>query len=364
MPLSIHKRGKIWHVRGRVEYRGRPITGYYRKSTESSEEAGAWEWCREEEKRVLSIRLLGENPQRIIATFADAVLKYPAKPKEAGYLLPITNALGAIPISRISPKLIRDLAPKLYPNAGTETWTRQVVTPARAVMNHYYDSDDGTAFRVRGYSKAESIAQDIRRGSSGRKNYPPGSWEWVLLFRQHAPPRLAALALLMFVTGSRISQAIDMHPHIHLDRDQEKVKIPGAKGHDDRWLPIQREVFAELAALPPKHPRTWARKDENLRLFGYADRGGPRKAWERACRDAGIEMLPFHSAGRHGYGQEMNVREGVDEKAAAEFGGWSDFALMRRTYTHAEDTAEKIGRAFQSGLSKAEQATGLRLKRS
>jgi hypothetical protein len=42
----------------------------------------------------------------------------------------------------------------------------------------------------------------------------------------------------------------------------------------------------------------------------------------------------------------MNVRQGVDEKAAAEFGGWSDFALMRRTYTHAEDTSEKISRAF------------------
>jgi hypothetical protein len=46
----------------------------------------------------------------------------------------------------------------------------------------------------------------------------------------------------------------------------------------------------------------------------------------------------------------MTAREGDDEKAPAEFGGWPVFALMRRTYTHAEDAAEKIGRAFQRGL--------------
>jgi hypothetical protein len=82
----------------------------------------------------------------------------------------------------------------------------------------------------------------------------------------------------MFVTGARNSQTIAMHPHVHLNRDQETVKIPGAKGHDDRGLPISREVFAERAALPLKYPRTWAREDKNLRLVGHADRGGPRKA--------------------------------------------------------------------------------------
>ncbi len=46
-----------------------------------------------------------------------------------------------------------------------------------------------------------------------------------------------------------------------------------------------------------------------------------------------------------------------------EFGGWSDVNLMRNTYTHAEDTSEKIARALYAGLSKAEHETGLRLKK-
>jgi integrase len=158
-------------------------------------------------------------------------------------------------------------------------------------------------------------------------------------------------------------QTIAVHPLHNIDREKGLIRIPGAKGHEDRWLRVPDEVFVELAELPMRYPRGWPRDAANLRLFGYADRGGPRKAWASACKAASIDLLPFHSAGRHGFGQEMNVRQGVDEKAAAEFGGWSDFALMRRTYTHAEETSEKISQAFYRGLSKAEQSTGLRLKK-
>lgn len=56
--------------------------------------------------------------------------------------------------------------------------------------------------------------------------------------------------------------------------------------------------------------------DENKRLFGYGDRSSPRKAWDAAIEAAGIEHLSFLNAGRHGFGQEMNVRTPIDEKAA------------------------------------------------
>ncbi len=59
----------------------------------------------------------------------------------------------------------------------------------------------------------------------------------------------------------------------------------------------------------------------------------------------------------------MNVRQGIDEKAAGEFGGWSDTILMRRTYTHAEQTADKIHEAQRRGLRVAERKTKLKLAR-
>lgn len=363
MPLEPYSRGAVWWARGRVEYNGAPITEYYRCSTGASEEQGARDWCQREEQRVIRIHLLGEDPEEKLITFADAVLQYDAKPKEAAYLVPITRKLGSMPIRDISPKLVRELGRELYPDCSTDTWTRQVVSPVRAVINNINDSESGIAFRVRGYTPKEKVAQDKKRKSTGRKKYPPGSWEWLLRFYNHAPPKIGALALLMFTTGARISQAIEMHPHTHIDKENGLVCIPGAKGHDDRWLKLPEKVMDVLTALPLLYPRGYARKPEHLRLFGYAGRGGPIKLWNKACKAAGIEQISFHPAGRHGFGQEMNVRQRVDEKAAGAFGGWSDLNLMRNTYTHAEDAQGKVNQAMLRGLHTAETNTGLKLRK-
>jgi integrase len=289
---------------------------------------------------------------------------YAADPKTAGYLIPITAKLGNAFVKDITPKVVRDLGPELYPASSTDTWVRQVVSPARAVINNAHDLGKCPPIRVKGYDREERVAQDKKRGKRSRVQKTPGSWEWLLRFRQHADRRVAALALTMFVTGARISQAIAMHPKDHCDLQNGRICIPGAKGHDDRWLDIPVELVVELANLPPLYPRGAERKRKNLRLFGYADRSSPRKAWAAACKAAGIPVIPFHAAGRHGFGQEMNVRQQIDEKAAGDFGGWADTGLMKRTYTHAENTSGKVHEAFYAGLRAAEEETGLMLARN
>lgn len=358
MPLEPYRRGAVWWAKGRVEYLGKPITDYYRCSTGAVEAAGAWAWCRDEEERRINEHLLGANKT---LTFAEAVMQYPANAATAKYLIPIVEEWGTKLISSIAPKDVRALAQKLYPMASTDTWTRQVITPVRAVINNFRDSEKGEAFRVKGFTKQERVKQDKRRGKRSRVKREPGSWEWLLRFRQHASQRHAALALTMFCTGARISQAVAMHPTDHCKLDEGQICIPGAKGHDDRWLPIPAELVEELRALPVLWPRGMKRTEENKRLFGFADRSSPRKGWAKACEAAGIPYIPFHAAGRHGFGQEMNVRQAVDEKAAGEFGGWSDTALMRRTYTHAEGVHEKVHDAFYRGLKEAEKLTKIPL---
>ncbi|MBA3053611.1 MAG: tyrosine-type recombinase/integrase [Sphingomonadales bacterium] len=358
MPLEPYRRGSTWWARGRVEYLGTPVSDYYRCSTGASEEAGAWQWCRDEEERRVRRYLLGD--ERAL-TFAEAVLLYTASPADAGYLIPIVAKIGNLFVRDITPRQVRDLGPELYPDAATDTWIRHVVTPVRSVINNAHDLGKGPPIRIKGYEREERIAQDRRRGKVSRVKRTPGSWEWLLKFRAHADRRHAALALFMFMTGARISQAVAMHPGKHLDLQHGRACIPAAKGHDDRWIAIPPELVTELANLPPLYPRGMDRKQDNLRLFGFADRSSPRKGWARACKQAGIELLPFHAAGRHGFGQEMNVRQPVDEKAAGEFGGWSDTALMRRTYTHAEQTSGKIHKAQRRGLKAAEKKTRLTL---
>ena len=359
MPLECYQRGATWWVRGRIEHQGSPVTEYYRRSTGASDEQGARGWIREEEARRIRRHLLGDEAG---LTFADAVVLYDADARTAEYLLPILDRIGALLINQITPRFVRELGAALYPATGTATWTRQVISPIRAVINNAHDLGKCPPIRIKGYSRAEAVAQDKARGSTGRKRYPPGSWEWLLAFRQHASARHGALALLMFCTGARISQAVEMHPGQHLDLQNGKVCIPGAKGAPDRWLDIPTELVVELANLPRLWPRGWNRTPANLRVFGWSTRSGPRKGWETACKRAGIAFLPFHSAGRHGFGQEMNVRQGLDEKAAAQFGGWADTNLMRRTYTHAEGTTGKIHGAFYAGLRAAEAATGMQLQ--
>jgi integrase len=166
----------------------------------------------------------------------------------------------------------------------------------------------------------------------------------------------------MFATGARVGQAVAMHPVKHLRLDDGKAIIPGAKGHDDREVALPAELIDELRALPPKIPRGWERKPANLRVFGYATKCGPLKAWKSACKAAGIAYLPPHSSGRHGFGQEMRVRQGIDTKSVEAGGGWSPQGnMVDRVYTHAEDHESKILEAFRTGRVQAEKKTGLKL---
>jgi integrase len=357
MPLTPYKRGPVWWAKGRVEFNGLPITDYIRESTGASTESGAWQWITEREESEAKKHIVGEKQ---CVTFNDALLLYSPTPEMAKYLMPIANRIGHLPVADITPKMIRDLGPELYPKNSTDSWRRWVITPARAVINNANDLGLCPPIRIKGYEKPERIKQDRKRGKPSRVKKEPGSWEWLLKFRQHARRYQAALALFMFATGARVGQAVAMHPN-HLMLDEGKVRIPGAKGHDDRIITIPEELVAELRALPPRVPKGWERKPANLRVFGFASRWGPINGWKWACKQAKIPYLPPHAAGRHGFGQEMRVRQGVDKKAVGKYGAWSDTELLDRTYTHAEDADEKVLEAFRTGRVQAEKETGLKL---
>lgn len=358
MPLEPYARGAKWWARGTVDYNGRPITGYIRESTGSLTEAGARDWINDREQREIRRYLVGE--ERAL-TFADAVLLYDADPLMARYLMPIVEELGALPVVQITPQMVKDMGRKLYPNNSTDMWRRWVVTPTRAVINNAHALGRCPPIVIKGYEKRERIAQDRARGKTTRVERTPGSWDWLLQFRQHAGKYHSALALFMFMTGARVGQAVRMTPE-DLRLQQNKVRIPDAKGHEARWITVPVELVVELANLPHKVPRGWdRRKKANLRVFGFASSCGPLKGWRTACKNAGIDYIPPHSAGRHGFGQELKVRQRVDGKAVGHFGGWADTSLLERTYTHAEDVEGKIHRGLRTGRVQAEKRTGLKL---
>ena len=151
MPLEPYRRGDHWWAHGRVEYAGRKISGYLRRGTGAVTEAEAGRWCAQETERRIRRFLLGEAADQL--TFAQGVDLYPADAKSAGYLIPLVEKIGERAIDSLTPAEIRALGPALYPLASTDTWTRQVVTPVRAVRNHAHDLGHAAPLRIKGYTR-------------------------------------------------------------------------------------------------------------------------------------------------------------------------------------------------------------------
>ena len=347
MPLTPYRRGAVWWAKGRVEYNGRAITDYYRRSTGASSEPGARDWIRHEEARQIRRYLVGEEAE--VFTFNDAVMLYTAKGNDAAYLLKIVPEIGTSPIAGITPQGVRALAPKLYPTASTDTWKRQVLSPVSAVINNAHDHGKCAPIRIKGYSAQERIDQDRRRGKQSRRPKRAGSWEWLDAFQAHADPYNAALAEFMFETGARISQAVDLVPG---DRDLPRLRVwlGACKGHDAQWVAISAELAARLANLPPKQPKNRITGERLApRVFGYADRSSPQGAWKRICKAAGIDYLTPHEAGRHGFYTELRVRQGLDPVTVARAGRWSDPTLPDRAYAHVDGDDRQMRDRIRTG---------------
>lgn len=348
MPLEIYRRGPTFWVRGRVESEGVPITGYYRQSTGATDEAGARAWAAGETDRQRRRNLLGDENA---LTFADAVLLYTEIHTDAitaRRLLPVTAEIGHMPLGTITGKLLRGLGPKLKPMVSADTWWREVVSPARAVINHAHEIKGTPMIKVKRYDQFERIAQDTKRGKQGRVERVPATREWIDAFCASADPWNAALVRFMFETAARIDQAVSLTIE-DLDLMNYRVRLKAQKGHAAGWVAISREMVVELANLRPK-PSVDLRTGRLLGtfVFGYASSTGYRKRWMTICKRAGIPYISAHPAGRHGFFTELTVRQGVDPVAAAKAGRWSDVTLPMRIYAHAEIGEAEIRERFRT----------------
>lgn len=336
MPLEIYQRGRKFWIRGRTD----GIDGYVNRSLGTSDETVARAKLATIESKARKRAILGDDApkEKDELTFSGAVMRYPAKPAEAKFLMKVIPEIGNMKVKDITPRLVRELGKKLYPMAACDTWRRQVVTPVCAVINLAHQEVGSPTIRVKSYSAKERETQDAIRGKQSRQEKTPGSWEWIDAFRSEANRYLGALALFMFTTGSRIGQAVLIEP-AHLDLKNHRLWLPASKGHPAQWLSLTIEMEAEIAKLPAR----------NNRVFGYQQRWGVYNAWKTACKNAGIEYIAPHAAGRHGFGTELIVRQGLNPVDVAREGRWSSPRLPLETYAHAEDSTRKVHDAFQRG---------------
>ena len=342
--LEPYRRGLIWWVKGH-----RPDTGEYIRQSLGTRDALVAEAKVEEIYRAArQRRVLGPDapkPEDELI-FAAAFELYDPTPADARYLVPILRRIGKTRIREITPASVRALAKKMYPDAAVDTWQRQVITPVRSVINNAHELGKCAPIRIRSFDKYERIRQDRARGTESRVPKRPGSWPWLIAFMAKAAPRDAALAYFMFRHGARVSQALEMDRRTDLDLGNARARIPPTKGHEAEWVALDPEEVVMIANLPLPY-----RGAARHRVFGI---GGGRSGalyarWKATCKAAKIEYLSPHAAGRHGFGTEMIVRQGIDPVSAARQGRWASPAVMLKTYSHEEDSEARVRDAFAAG---------------
>ncbi|MGA0541055.1 tyrosine-type recombinase/integrase [Neotabrizicola sp. VNH66] len=329
MPLKLARRGDtgIWQCIGTVA--GRRI----RRSTGTTERALAQEIAAKIESDEHRQRLYGAEA---VATMSQAMLAYLEADKPTRFLNRIAGHWKDTRLSAIKPETIRRAARTLYPDASPATWNRQVIVPTQAVIN--YAAGLGWCHPIR-----------VKRFPVDPKLKTPATVEWVRAFASQAVvdglPHLAALALFMFATGSRVGQACSL--------TWNKVDLAACKAV---LYTAKPKPWTRIAHLPPELVAAIARIPSNRQgdetVFGYAERSSLKDPWKNVIKRAGIAYLSPHCC-RHGFATSM-LHRGYDVKTVAARGGWKDATVVLRTYAHAQEDQTVTDALFGTNLTQPE----------
>jgi integrase len=162
----------------------------------------------------------------------------------------------------------------------------------------------------------------------------PVTLEWINAFRANADRvDIAALALFLFATGARISEALSVQ-WCDVDFRKRTVRIRQTKQGSERSAHLPADLFVALANLP---------KDKEPFAIAYTT---ARSAWERTVKAAGIEPLTFHSC-RHGFATTLDDKH-VGVRTIAELGGWKSVQTLTTYYLHANKDATLTDRLFDT----------------
>lgn len=299
MPLKVKKRGEVYHYSGTVAgQRLRGTTGTASKDIAQQiaarEEARAW-------KRDL-------NGPEAVLTFADAAVIYRRAGKSTRFLARIEDYWKDTLVKDITGGSIRQSALELYPKAAAASRNRQVIVPTQAIINLCAESDLCPPIRVKRFKEDSKIKT-------------PATWEWIEAFAKHNKPHLGALAMFMFLTGARISEALAVRWE-DIDWRGQTALIKQTKIGAERRAHLPPVLMVKLAKLPREKPP-----------FQYRTRNLIVMVWRRACKRACVEVLSPHSC-RHGFATAM-LHAGFDPVTVAKRGGWKTPRHVFETYGHA-----------------------------
>lgn len=326
MPLTLYKRGKIWHYRGTVA--GRLL----RNSTETEDKKRAQRIAAEAEAEAWKSRL--DGPESVLK-FSQASITYRSAGKSTRYLDKVEDHWKDALVKSITAGKVRQGAIETYPNAKASTRNRQFIAVTQAVINHCAELEICSPIKVKRFPEDKPVKK-------------PVTWSWVSTFMAHANPHLGALACFMFMTGARVTEAINLK-WSDVDLDERRVMIRQTKTSVERRPHMPPELVVALANIG-------GNRDPHAKVFKYSTRSTATPQWNKAAKRAGIERLSFHAC-RHGFATSL-LHKGIDPVTVAKLGGWASPQHIFSTYGHAmdDDTVTDI----LSGTKSAQKENNIR----
>jgi integrase len=190
-----------------------------------------------------------DGPEAVL-TFPQAVELYLKGGKSEKYLAKIEDYWKDTKVKDMTRGAIKQSAIEIYPGCSGATWNRQVITPTQAVINHCASLDLCSTIRIERFD----FEQKIKR---------PVTLEWLDTFCAHARPMIGALAVLMFATGCRISDARRLDWQ-QIDFQRRSITFQKTKAKKQRFAHVPPRLLVTLANLP-RDERPFGAPESSLR---------------------------------------------------------------------------------------------------
>lgn len=317
--LEVKLRGGVYHAVGTVA--GERI----RKSLGTRSKKQAEELCAQLEARLWKRYSYGDEAVR---TFEEAALSYLEAEGEARFVTPLLKHFKGRVLGTIKPEEIRAAARKLYPDLKGATWNRNVLTPARSIINHAAGLGWCQPIKVKAFP-----TQKVQRRSVDRA--------WIDAFLAECDrsnlPHVAACVLFMWQTGARVSEAVRVLPE-HMNLQDRIVLLETTKTDEWAVCDITTELMIRLANLP---------RVEGQPVFGYASRFGVNRRMKAVCRRAKIDFVSPHQSGRHSYATNA-LAMGATVKDVMDGGRWKSARLVLETYAHSDRGGKRVADRFDT----------------
>ena len=278
------------------------------------------------------------------ATFADAVVIYLRDCPDSAipFVDKLLDHFGETPLRDFDQRAIDTAMDELYPEAKASTVNRNGIVPLAAIL-HRAANPHGLMPYLRIKKRKEAKPQTswltieqadalIQAAGAGdekraRREARREGKGYIITAR----PRLAPLLVVLFSIGARISEAINL-TWGDVDLASRTVTLHNTKNGETYVVPIGEAAFEAIANLPIVGAR---RRNPAAKVFGWRDKGSPRKALAAACKESGIKFN-FHMA-RHTYATWMRLYDRADTRKLMELGRWKDAKSTIR-YQHVGST--------------------------